>query len=303
MASQQGSASSVTIRSLTTHDDLRACEEIQRLTWNMVERDIVPMHLLVAVNLHGGLVLGAEVEGRLVGFLFGYPGWLPPDDPRREGLDVPFFHASQMLGVLPEYQDRGIGYLLKLKQREMALEQGFRLIMWTYDPLLSRNAHFNITRLGAISRRYLRNLYDELPGLNAGLPTDRLEVEWWIASRRVREHVAGAASRRLSGERPINPSTPRPDGLRAPAVAFSLPDELRMLVEIPGDFQALKAADMGLAQAWRAHIREVLEAAFAAGYVITGFTSQVEEGVRRSYYILTQGIDLTALARGGQNEG
>ncbi len=299
MVSQQENASSLTIRPLTTHDELRACEEIQRLTWNMVERDIVPMHLLVAVNLHGGLVLGAEVEGRLVGFLFGYPGWLPPDDPRREGLEAPFFHASQMLGVLPEYQDRGIGYLLKLRQREMVLEQGFRLIMWTYDPLLSRNAHFNITRLGAISRRYLRNLYDELPGLNAGLPTDRLEVEWWIASRRVREHVAGVASRHLSRERPINPSTVGPHGLRAPA-AFNLPDELRILVEIPGDFQALKAADMGLARAWRAHIREVLEAAFAGGYVITGFTSQVEEGTRRSYYILTRGVDLS---RGGQNEG
>lgn len=295
MASQEKMAPAITIRVLTTHDDLRACEGIQRLTWNMVERDIVPMHLLVAVNLHGGLVLGAEIEGRLVGFLFGYPGWLPPDDPRREGLDAPFFHASQMLGVLPEYQDRGIGYLLKLKQREMVLEQGFQLIMWTYDPLLSRNAHFNIARLGAISRRYLRNLYDDLPGLNAGLPTDRLEVEWWIASQRVRKRVAGAdrgvANRRAAGEYPLNPSTSRPDGLRAPAPSFSLPGELRALVEIPGDFQALKAADMGLAQAWRAHIREVLEGAFAAGYVITGFVSQMEAGERRSYYILTREAD------------
>lgn len=283
----------VVIRLLTTHDELRACEDIQRAAWNMIERDIVPMHLLVAVNLHGGLVLGAEVDGALAGFLFGYPGWLEPDDPRRVESGEAFFHASQMMGVLPAYQNHGLGYLMKQKQRELVLAQGMRLAMWTFDPLQSRNAYFNLVRLGAVTRRYIRNLYDELPGVNAGMPTDRLEMEWWLGSER--------AARQLGeGKQPpqrwqVDPqdvvcgSERRGDGLRAPAEGFSVPDAARFCVEIPGDIDRIKAADMGLARAWRFHTREVFEAAFAAGYMVTGFVSEVEEGERRGWYVLTRG--------------
>ncbi len=295
-------AEDLTIKPLSTHAELRECENIQRLTWNMIDSDVVPMHLLVAFVLHGGIVLGAFVGKTLVGFLFGYPGLLPETDPRSVWMGTRFFHASQMLGVLPEYQDRGIGYELKKEQRRIALSQGFRLVTWTFDPLLSRNAHFNMTRLGGISRTYIRNIYDELPGINAGLPTDRFEVEWWIASEHVLRRMQGLsqpdAQAWLHGEIPIvNPSVVRPDGLRAPAANFDLPDLPRILVEIPGEFAAIKSADMGLAQAWRFHIRELMEAAFQAGYSVTWFASQIEGGTRRSTYVLTREFDVAAIAR------
>jgi predicted GNAT superfamily acetyltransferase len=107
----------------------------------------------------------------------------------REGLT--YLH-SHMVGVLDEYQNRGVGRLLKLAQRGDALERGINLIEWTFDPLQLKNAHFNIERLGAIVRHYVPNLYGRTTSpLHAGLPTDRLVAEWWVRSQRVEDVLAG----------------------------------------------------------------------------------------------------------------
>ena len=90
------------------------------------------------------------------------------------------------MGVLPEWQSRGVGYALKVAQREAVLNQGVRLITWTYDPLESKNARLNIAKLGAVCNTYIRNYYGELrDDINLGLATDRFQVDWWIASRRI----------------------------------------------------------------------------------------------------------------------
>ena len=97
-----------------------------------------------------------------------------------------------MLGVLPEYRDAGVGRMLKLEQREDALARGIELIEWTFDPLEIKNAYFNMERLGAIVRRYVRNQYGTTTShLHGGLPTDRCIAEWWIASRRVKAILDG----------------------------------------------------------------------------------------------------------------
>ncbi len=215
----------ISVKVLEETGDLRACEGIQHAAWGMVDEDIVPSRLLRALGLHGGLVLGAFDGARLVGFLFGYPGLLPPGDARIDWLGTPHYHVSQMMGVLPDYQDRGVGYALKCEQRHRVIEQGFRLVTWTFDPLMSRNAHLNITRLGTVCRRYLRDVYGEQSGIYAGLPTDRFEVDWWIASRRVEQAIdpperarppVTLAEWRRAGAQPANPTTARADGLRVP---------------------------------------------------------------------------------------
>jgi len=107
----------------------------------------------------------------------------------REGLA--YLH-SHMVAVLEEYQNRGVGRMLKLAQRENALDRGINLIEWTFDPLQLKNAYFNIERLGAIVRRYIPNLYGRTSSpLHAGLPTDRLVAEWWVGSQRVEAVLAG----------------------------------------------------------------------------------------------------------------
>jgi len=123
----------------------------------------------------GGQVLGAFENGRMIAYTLAIAGLQD---------HVPYLH-SHMTGVLSDYRDRGVGRMLKLFQREEALSRGIRLIQWTFDPLELRNAHFNLNRLGAISRQYLPNLYGTTTSpLHRGLATDRLLVEWRLDSSR-----------------------------------------------------------------------------------------------------------------------
>ncbi len=293
----------ITIRPLETHDELRACEDVQREAWGMIERDVVPMHLLVTFLRYGGLVLGAFDGERVAGFVYGFPGLLGEDDERARWLGTRVIHCSEMLGVRPEYQGRGIGYALKCAQRDHLLARGTHLVTWTFDPLMSRNAHLNLARLGGVCRELIRNAYGDLSGINSGLTTDRFELEWWIGSQRVAQRIEGLerpnlGAWRMAGVETANPSRPAPGGLRAPPDSFELTGEAHLLIEIPGDFQAVKQADMGLARAWQAHARAVFEAAFEQGYAITEFASEMVDGTRRSTYVLQRGLNLEALARG-----
>ncbi|MER3467266.1 MAG: hypothetical protein C4312_01280, partial [Thermoflexus sp.] len=197
---------------------------------------------------------------------------------------------------LPEWQDKGIGYRLKRAQREAVRNQGLRLITWTYDPLESRNAYFNIAKLGAVCNTYLRNAYGELhDALNRGLPTDRFQVDWYIASRRVATRLSQghyALSRALfeqAGAVLVNPCRFDERGLPIPPEAFATPDVAFWLVEIPHRFQEVKRQDPGLARAWRFHTRELFETAFALGYLVVDFLRDQEAGSPpRSFYALVR---------------
>jgi predicted GNAT superfamily acetyltransferase len=161
---------------------LRQCLEIQRRAWGFSDEDLLPVRLLVVCGKIGGHVFGAlDASGRVLGFLNAFPGL-------REGQV--YFH-SQMMGVLPEYQNLGIGKQLKLAQRAEALRQGVSRIEWTFDPLEVRNAYFNIEGLGAICRRFYVNTYGTTSSqLQTGLPTDRLVAEWHLDSLRVARHLS-----------------------------------------------------------------------------------------------------------------
>jgi predicted GNAT superfamily acetyltransferase len=199
-------------------------------------------------------------------------------------------HCSHMAGALPGYRDQGVGYALKLKQREIVLAQGIDLITWTFDPLESRNARFNFRKLGATCGVYLRNLYGAMRDkLNAGLPSDRFQVDWRIASPRVESRLRGemgdasASALMAAGVPLINPPFAG-EPLRPAPIALA--GEERMLIQIPSDFQSLKARDRNLALEWRLHTREAFEEAFAKGYLATDLI--LESG--RSYYLLEMAI-------------
>ena len=172
----------VTIRSCYTIEEFEQMVELEIEVWKFVERDVVPSQMYVVASKIGGQILGAFVANEMVGFALAYPGI-------REGR--PYLH-SHMAAVLPEYRDLGIGRKLKLAQREDALARGVSLIEWTFDPLQTRNAYFNICRLGAVARRYLTDVYGSTSSpLHAGLPTDRLVAEWHLESERVTDVLAG----------------------------------------------------------------------------------------------------------------
>jgi predicted GNAT superfamily acetyltransferase len=202
-----------------------------------------------------------------------------------------------MLGVLPEYRDQNVGYQLKLAQRDFVSSQGVRLVTWTYDPLESRNARLNISKLGAVCATYKREVYGEMrDSLNAGLPSDRFQVDWWLTSTRVKERLFGQRAPLIlesftsAGAEILNPSQAGPDGLPRPGErVLGLAGSLA-LIEIPGDFQAIKARDLGLAAAWRAQTRALFEAAFASGYWVTDFFFETVRDRPRSFYALSRGV-------------
>ena len=282
----------VRIERLSEINRYHECESLQERVWGLDGIDVVPLHLMITMQKSGGLILGAFDEtDRMVGFLLGFLG-------ARDGNVRRPKHCSHMMGVLEEWRGRGVGYRLKLAQREHALSQELDLVTWTYDPLESLNAALNIGKLGAVCGTYVRDLYGPMTdGLNAGLSTDRFCVDWWIDSDRVRT--------RLSGDRPrpslaavldrgavlLNPATVGSDGLPRPAPALERSRASIVLIEIPANVRAIKAADMGLARRWRERTREAFEERFAVGYTVSDFLSEEEGGVGRSWYVLERGCE------------
>jgi predicted GNAT superfamily acetyltransferase len=304
-------------------EEMRLVEELQRRVWPGNETEIVPAHVLLAVAHNGGLVVGAfsqeqpreqasnhdpeeteagssPDEAKLVGFVFSFPGIYDTADGAR------LKHHSHMLGVDPAYRDQGIGFALKRAQWQMTRHQGVDRITWTYDPLLSRNAYLNISRLGAVCNTYLRDEYGELrDGLNTGISTDRFQVDWWVNTNRVNRRLSKRPRLRLdlahflaAGTQIINASQIGQNQLVVPAVLRmeELTSEIEnaaeqppmFLVEIPANFHWIKAADLELAQSWRMHTRELFESLFSLGYLVTDFV-YLPGALPRSFYVLSYG--------------
>ena len=173
----------IEVRPLTGHAELQEAVQLQQQIWGFEEIELIPLRLFVVATKVGGQAFGAFDGKRMVGFCLSIPGIKP-------GAKI-YLH-SHMLGVLPEFRDAGVGRMLKLAQREEALSRGIDLIEWTFDPLEIKNAYFNIERLGAVVRRYVRNQYGTTSShLHGGLPTDRCTAEWWISSPRAEAIIAG----------------------------------------------------------------------------------------------------------------
>lgn len=218
-----------------------------------------------ALSHAGNYVAGAFADGRLV------------------GASVAFFAApagealhSHVTGALPGHR---AGLALKLHQREWALARGLRRITWTYDPLVRRNAHFNLVKLGGLPVEYLTSFYGEMDdAINGGDDTDRALIAWELNHPAV---VAAAAShRRASVQVPDDAAT-------ALAVRDDLPvigrgDAATLLVEVPPDIEGLRRTDPGAAKAWRLAMREVLGGLLAEGARVTGFHDRTSYVVERA---------------------
>ncbi len=277
--------SQITIRLVDTPAGMAQVEQLQMAVWPGADLEIVPVHVLLTAAHNGGLVAGAFDGDQCVGFVWGFPGFDARVTPPR------LKHCSHQLGIHPDYRLSGLGFALKRRQWGFVREQGIDLATWTYDPLMARNARLNIGKLGAVCSTYRRDEYGPLrDALNAGLPTDRFQVDWWLSSGRVTARMLGPqppthklADLLAAGARLLNP--PSPDGTPQPPVtdlAAALP--ATVLVEIPPDFLALKAGDAGLALAWRLGTRAAFEGLFGQGYAVTDFLREQN----RALYVLTR---------------
>jgi predicted GNAT superfamily acetyltransferase len=224
----------ISIRPLRDQFELDAVVALQQAVWGYTDLDVDSRAILTVASRFSGQVLGAFLERRMIGFSLAF-------------ATLPFGRLhSHKVGILPEYQNQGIGRKLKLAQREDALARNVSTIQWTFDPLQSRNAHLNLVRLGGIARTYIQNLYGVTTSpLHGGLPTDRLLIEWELESDRVRKILGGE----------VPPQSDQVYKLRLPP---------------PGERKSPET---------QARLRSELIARFAENYVLTGFREQGDEQI------------------------
>jgi predicted GNAT superfamily acetyltransferase len=245
----------VELHPLEDLDDADRILDVMIATWG--EHQLLPRELIRALQHSGNVPYGAFSEGELVGYVMGFLA--------RDAVG-PHVH-SHMLAVRPSARAKGVGYALKLAQRAHALDLGVSVVRWTYDPLLARNAHFNLDKLGAHADGFERNFYGEMDDLlNRGDRSDRFSVRWDL------ELPAAKARGRDGRSVPVlnrsDDTPPRPERVGDPFVDDRT---VGAIVGIPEDYPALREADAELARSWRDAAGDAFEACLAAGMVAVEF--------------------------------
>lgn len=256
----------VEIREVPAPEGMKDIFGVARSAWGMESPESFVADMLNALKYHGGLILGAYEGSRMVGFQYAFIG-------RRKGL---FYIYSHMTGVLQEKKYEGIGNSLKQAQRRWARENGFPLVAWTYDPLMSLNSSFNLRKLGVIARSYRPNFYGIMTdSLNFGVETDRLVAEWWVDSDSKQDTFDPETVECATETELVEGSIRRLVDIRDCSAG-------EVAIEIPADFVAMKKSFPELAVEWRMETRRLFTDLFSRGYVATSFTVKHD----RSYYLL-----------------
>jgi predicted GNAT superfamily acetyltransferase len=270
----------VRIRPAQSRADYDSCVLLQRAVWGLEDLEITSaIQLIGTIHAGGTLHLAETPAGQSVGFAYAFPAL-------RGG--VPHLH-SDMLAVLSEHQQRGVGVSLKWAQRAEALARGIGLITWTFDPLQARNAHLNLRRLGGTATEFLEDFYGRTSSaLHHGLPTDRLLVRWDLNAPRVQALAA-------QGDPPRTvptPTLPRINDVKwyagwpvssEPRLDLDAPE---VVLEIPPEWDILCQAAPRVAEGWQTRIRLAFRTYLGRGYVAADFAPTAEAGRRRPLYVL-----------------
>ena len=252
-------------------DELARAAAVWQRVWSPDGEPLVPAEMLRALTHAGNYLSVAHADGEAVGALLGFFG----------GHDRIDRMHSHILGVDPGAQLHGVGFALKLHQRAWALQRGITQMSWTYDPLVRRNGHFNLVKLGARGIDYLVDFYGAMPdAINGGDHTDRIYVEWDLAAGAdhpgidsVEAWIARGAATVLdirADEAPV----PR-DG------SASVADAPILLCATPPDIVEMRQRDLDCAHRWRAAVREVMTGAMQRGFRLVGMA-------RGGWYVLAR---------------
>ncbi|MEX2275093.1 MAG: GNAT family N-acetyltransferase [Actinomycetota bacterium] len=256
LAETAATAAGVELEPLESLEDADQILEVMTSTWGVTAG--LPSEVIRALQESGNVPWGAFESGRLVGFVLDWAGF---DD---VGLHV----HSHMLAVDREWQGKGAGFALKLAQRAVAIDRGIGLVRWTFDPMLTGNAYFNLAKLGAYADGFRRNFYGAMDDdLNRGERSDRLVIRWELD----RDPEPGVVPDEGTVVLDREGAQDRPEPVIAgdPADAGAGP----LLIRIPEDYRTLAGADRELAQRWREAVAETLGALLDHGKVVRGFTS------------------------------
>lgn len=257
----------IAIRPLEVRREFDACVDLQRQTWGHEYSDVVPVSMLQVTAKMGGVVLGAfDAANAMLGFVYGLTGV-------RRGRVA---HWSHMLAVCPEARNMGVGLRLKLRQKDMLLEAGVDTVYWTFDPLVSRNAHLNINRLGVRVEEYVPDMYGRSDSDLHKLGTDRFVVQWKLADARC--PAAPGSPEDLASRAP---RTARAAGRSDPPKPASRPIRRRrrgeLEVPVPRDIAAVEARSVEDALRWRKSTRKVFTRLLSEGHEVVGFVPGPEE--------------------------
>jgi predicted GNAT superfamily acetyltransferase len=286
--------SAVTIRDLQTFEDLKQVDEVEREVWGLSDIDTTPLTLVIATKEAGSIWVGAFDGTKLVGFAFGFLGL-------ENGRLIVHSH---MLAVREPYRDSHLGYNLKLAQRERALairiddgradsrtsDVRISEMTWTFDPLQSRNAHLNFTKLGVVSESYKVDFYGpETSSILHRNGTDRLWVTWPLSSRRVSDRLQGKDNRAevLDALSTLTPLIHfNGDGKPARTDLSAALNRQRIAIEIPSDIVEVERKDPALASEWRLQTRWAFTEALNAGFSVAEFCRTVRGQQGPGVYLL-----------------
>jgi predicted GNAT superfamily acetyltransferase len=283
LAAEAAARARVRVVDLHELEDLRAASRLFDHVWGREGSAgaVMAPEALTALAHAGGQVSGAFDGDELVGATAAFVGVFTDGEVRLH---------SHVTGVVPDATGRGVGRALKLHQRAWCLDRGIRHVRWTFDPLVRRNAAFNLISLGARAISYEHDVYGPMADArNAGLPTDRLVADWDLEGPRVRAAVSGRAAEpdvtavHRAGAEPVLRAADDGTPVSTPS------DAPRRLVQVPPEIESIRLAVPELAVEWAEAIRVHLGGAMAAGFRVTGFS-------REGWYLLAAGNRTEELA-------
>jgi len=270
----------ITIRDLNTIAELEAVLCLEKEVWGFEDTDVTPLTLAVAMKAAGSIWLGAFNKDALIGFAFAFPSL----EQGKIG-----FH-SHTLAVHPTYDNHGLGYQLKLVQRQRVLAHAIDEITWTFDPLRSRNAHLNFAKLGVMSNSYRPDFYGVQTSSSLHTNgTDRLWVTWRLSDPRVEQRVRGKTRRTetLDALAHLEPLVRfNGDGKPVEADLAQALSRQRIAIEIPGDIGSIESGNIALARQWRMATRRAFTAAINAGFTVTEFCRSIRGQQGPGAYLL-----------------
>jgi len=234
----------IVIRDIETLDEMHEVEQLQREVWGVEDLEIYPALALKPQKEVGATLIGAFADGRMVGFVFGFPGI----------LDGETIIHSDMLGISPAYRSNNLGYLLKCAQRDAAIKLGVKRITWTFDPLQSRNAHFNFSKLGVIADRYYVDYYGVTTSFLHRFGTDRLWVTWLLDKEKVEVSDTEELPHLVRVGENLEPITNQ-EPITASRVAIEIPRELNEHHKL-----------------WRMATRDAFTRALSEDFIVQGFS-------------------------------
>lgn len=272
LAHEAASAAGVRLRPLSTLEDADAIVRVMVATWG----EEIPRETIRALAGSGNVPWGAIAGDELIGYVLGWAAVA-----ETEGLH----EHSHMLAALPDRRHAGVGFALKLAQRASCLDRDIHLVRWTFDPLVARNAHLNINKLGATCDRFHRDYYGQMPDtINAGDRSDRLFVRWPLDAEPEAPDRPSDAELLVRSSGPADAPVPEMAEEMFDRLAAAGVRERAVAVQIPVDHAGLRAVDQALGAAWREASGAALEACFAAGLSVVAFDPD-RSGGRPTYFL------------------